>query len=207
MMFRRAGAMRCNYFVLHQRNLQRWMEEEGGKLFLWVPGVWCPQLLGGGQGFRALLDMQRDAQGAVWKLLMASAASIFVCVYIYIYEGIKGSMIVHLNIRSSTEGKGRRCGWGSLRSDWETWKKLALGRQHKCETCVWKLSLAARAVLTWTQALHLSVDLVPLPAEGILTHNHPHLAVASQHTPGLWTSLVFVLLWVVLSLTSQILLL
>lgn len=35
----------------------------------------------------------------------------------------------------------------------------------------------------------------------------PHLAVASQHTPGLWTSLVFVLLWVVLSLTSQILLL
>lgn len=29
MMFRRAGAMRCNYIVLHQRNLQRWMEEEG----------------------------------------------------------------------------------------------------------------------------------------------------------------------------------
>lgn len=81
MMFRRAGAMRCNYFVLHQRNLQRWMEEEGGKLFLWVPGVWCPQLLGGGQGFRALLDMQRDAQGAVWKLLTASAASIFVYMY------------------------------------------------------------------------------------------------------------------------------
>lgn len=58
MMFRRAGAMRWNYIVLHQRNLQRWMEEEGGKLFLLVPGVWWPQLLGGRLGLRALLSMQ-----------------------------------------------------------------------------------------------------------------------------------------------------
>lgn len=160
--------------------------------FGWWPGLQSPA----GYAERCPRSCVKASHGICSK---------YIC--IYVYEGIKGSMIVHLSIRSSSEGKGRRCGWGSLRSDWETWKKLALGRQHKCETCVWKLSLAARAVLTWTQALHLSVDLVPLPAEGILTHNHPHLAVASQHTPGLWTSLVFVLLWVVLSLTSQILLL
>lgn len=169
MMFRRAGAMRCNYFVLHQRNLQRWMEEEGGKLFLWVPGVWCPQLLGGGQGFRALLDMQRDAQGAVWKLLTASAASIFVYMYMkasrdpWLYTWASGPL---LKARAEGVGEALLGLTGKLERNW-------LWEGSTSVKLVWKLSLAARAVLTWTQALHLSVDLVPLPAEGILTHNHP----------------------------------
>lgn len=133
--------------------------------FGWWPGLQSPA----GYAERCTRSCVKASHGICSK---------YIC--IYVYEGIKGSMIVHLSIRSSSEGKGRRCGWGSLRSDWETWKKLALGRQHKCETCVWKLSLAARAVLTWTQALHLSVDLVPLPAEGILTHNHPILLLQAN---------------------------
>lgn len=124
--------------------------------FGWWPGLQSPA----GYAERCPRSCVKASHGICSK---------YICIYMkasrdpWLYTWTSGPL---LKARAEGVGEALLGLTGKLERNW-------LWEGSTSVKLVWKLSLAAHAVLTWTQALHLSVDLVPLPAEGILTHNHP----------------------------------